>query len=484
MDAMEGTTWGHQLLLGYDKNPFLNAWLTRLALFLNDGSVWTIYLFSQLSVAICFWATFSLGKKILPPIYALIGVLLLESIQYYNLHAIDFNDNTLELALWSLTILFFYQASLKNKLSDWLLTGLFAGLGMMAKYYTAMLLIPMGLFLLMNSIARQQLKHLKIYAGLLVFIAIILPHTIWLFFHDFITIHYAIGRVSNAPALLNPLLNHLQSPLRFTWQQFEVLLPALFLFAILLLNKKPALTTLPPLNNFDKTFLFWVGAGPFLLTVLLSVFFGMKLRAGWGQPLFSLWGIILIRTFTPRLSREGLISFLGLLAALSIVMMSVYSIALIRAKEHSSANFPGQIIARELTQQWEKKYHTPLGFVAGPRWIAGNIAFYSHDHPDVYIDWDNKISSWIHENELRKTGAIFVWDPTEAIQISEKDIRARFPELGEVNIMHFFWMRNNKMKPIEIKVAFLPPSPFTEFHKKPVEEGEASQSHHPTLLSS
>jgi len=81
MDAMEGTTWGHQLVLGYDKNPFLNAWLTRFALFLGGGYVWVIYLFSQLSVAACFWALFRLGEKFLPPIHALIAVLLLESMQ-------------------------------------------------------------------------------------------------------------------------------------------------------------------------------------------------------------------------------------------------------------------------------------------------------------------------------------------------------------------------------------------------------------------
>jgi len=31
LDAIEGTVWGHQLELGYDKNPMLNGWLTALA---------------------------------------------------------------------------------------------------------------------------------------------------------------------------------------------------------------------------------------------------------------------------------------------------------------------------------------------------------------------------------------------------------------------------------------------------------------------
>ena len=453
MDAMEGTTWGHQLVLGYDKNPFLNGWLTRLALFFGGDSGWMIYFFSQLSVGACFWAIWKLGKKMLPPIYVVVGVMLLESMQYYNLHAIDFNDNTLELGLWALTILFFYNAVVKNKLPDWLLTGLFAGLGMMAKYFTAMLLIPMALFLLINPIARQRFKSSKLYLGLFVCIVIMLPHSIWLFSHDFITIDYAIGRVSSPPTLLN----HLQYPLRFGWEQIEVLIPAFLLFSILLLGKKPILTKLPSLQPFDKAFLLYIGLGPFLLTLLLSAIFGMKLRAGWGQPLLSLWGLCLITWITPRLTKERFLSFIALLIVLSTVMIGVYSAALIRAKAPSSANFPGKIIADELTKQWEQRYHTRLVYVAGPRWLAGNIAFYSNDKPTVYIDWDKRVSSWINETQVQQSGAIFVWDPTEAIQTSEADIRARFNRLGPIEIMHFSWMRNNAMQPVEISVAFLPP---------------------------
>jgi len=369
------------------------------------------------------------------------------------LHAIDFNDNTLELGLWALTILYFYQAALKNKLSDWILTGIFAGLGMMAKYYTAVLLVPLALFFLIQKSTRQQFKSKNIYIGFLVFLMVVLPHFIWLFFHDFITIHYAVERVSSPPTLLN----HLQFPLQFTWQQFEVLLPSLFLFAILLLGKKPILMALPRLSTFDKSFLFFTGFGPFLMTLLLSAIFGMKLRAGWGQPLMSLWGIILLTWITPRITRERFFSFIAFLIILSTVMICTYSIALIRATKPSSANFPGEIIARELTQQWEQRFHTPLAYVAGPRWLAGNIAFYSKDQPTVYIDSNNKVSTWVNEDELKKTGAIFVWDPTEATQTSQQEIRARFKNLGPSLVMHFSWLRNQSMKPVELSVAFLPP---------------------------
>ena len=65
LDAIEGTLWGHQLEWGYDKNPYLNAWLTALAVYLGGASGWMIYFFSQVSVVLCFWSIWRLGNQFL-----------------------------------------------------------------------------------------------------------------------------------------------------------------------------------------------------------------------------------------------------------------------------------------------------------------------------------------------------------------------------------------------------------------------------------
>lgn len=455
MDALEGSIWGHQLEWGYDKNPFLNGWLTHLALFLDRSSGLMTYLFCQLSVAACFWAVWQLGKEILTPLYALLGVLLLETIQYYNLHAMDFNDNTLELSLWALTTLFYYQSLKTSRLRDWLLTGIFAGFSMMTKYYTVMLLVPMMLFAIINPVARKQFKNINMYLSVLVFFIIITPHTIWLFHHDFITLHYAVDRVSSPASWLN----HIISPLQFIWQQLEVIMPTLLIFSALLIASKQTFSTHRIFSSsFDNVFLYTMGLGPLMLTAAVSCLFGMKLRAGWGQPLWFLSGVMLISWFPPRISPQRFYSFVALLFSLTGVMVVVYSICIIMAKSPSSANFPGQIIANRLTAEWQRTYHKPLAYVAGPRWLAGNIFLYSKDHPAVYIDFDHKVSPWIDEKKLRQQGAIFVWDPTEAHQVSLKEARQRFHQMGHVKIAHFAWIRNKTATPVEMGYAFLPPA--------------------------
>jgi 4-amino-4-deoxy-L-arabinose transferase-like glycosyltransferase len=456
MDAIEGATWGHQLEWGYDKNPFMNGWLTELAVFIGGTSGWAVYLFSQLSVALGFFAVWQISKKMLPAAYALLSVVLLEGIQYYNFHAIDFNDNTLEVGLWGLTTLFFYKAlSQKNNGWSWVLTGLFAGLGMMTKYYTALLLLPMLLLLLQNPTTRQQFKKMPIYWGSFIFLVIITPHIIWLFQHDFVTLNYAIDRVYSPPSWHN----HVFYPIQFVWQQFEAVLPAIILLSILFIGKK-SITHPAKINitSFDKAFLWYVGVGPLLLTVVLSAILGMKLRAGWGQPLFSLWGIIFISLVQPTIYPAQVYRFMILLFCLIGLSITGYSSALIRAPEPSSANFPGKIIAAELTKDWQEKYHTPLHYVAGTRWIAGNIAFYSPDKPTVYIDWNKKFSPWIDEKQMKKTGAIFVWDLSDGKTVPAAEIKARFAGLSNIETQHYTWLRNKNMPPIEILVAWLAPN--------------------------
>jgi 4-amino-4-deoxy-L-arabinose transferase-like glycosyltransferase len=453
MDAMEGTIWGQQFQWGYDKNPFLNGWLTALAVNLADHAEWGVYLFSQLSVAICFWAIWQLGKKILTPMYALIAVLLLEGAQYYNLHAIDFNDNTLELGLWALTALTLYNALQQQKLRDWLLTGIFAGLGMMTKYYTAMLLIVVMLFLVLNPEARRSFKYPTFYAGVAAFLVVIAPHVVWLFYHDFVTVNYALDRVSSNSALIH----HYSAS--FAWEQFAAFLPPIVLALLLTLGKRPALASERiSISTFDQQFLLYIGLGPYLLTVLLSALTGIKLRAGWGEPLLSLWGIILIAWLQPNITPAKFYRFVLMFFALMMLTLGFYAHNLIYADHPTSANFPGKIIARSITREWHETAHTPLPYVAGSRWLAGNIAFYSTDRPTVYIDWDKKLSPWINEEDLRKKGAVFVWNPALKNEPLPEIIRQRFTNLGTLKIMHFSWMRNKQAQPVVIAVAVLRPA--------------------------
>jgi 4-amino-4-deoxy-L-arabinose transferase-like glycosyltransferase len=451
-DAIEASMWGQHFEWGYDKNPFLNAWLSALATLLDNHAGWACYFFSQLSVGICFFAVWCLGKKMLPPLYAFVGVLLLEGVQYYSLHAIDFNDNTLELAVWALTILSFYNALNYQRYQDWLFTGVFAALALMTKYYAVMLLVPMLAFLLRNKTQRGAIEARKLLLAACAFLLIILPHVIWLLKHDFITLRYALTRVVRAPED-----NYFSFAILFLRRQLETFIPAFLLACVLILGKKPLfLTPRIKLASFDKQFLLYLALGPYFLTVLTAAFTGIQLRAGWGEPLLSLWGIMLIAFVQPRITRARFCAFMVVFVGLVGATLTGYTLAITHSHQPTSANFPGAKLAHVITHEWHHTFHTPLYYVAGSRWMAGNIAYYSSDHPQVFVNWDKNKSQWIDEEQLKIKGAVFIWEMKKNEKLTP-ELARRFEKLGPVRIMHFPWWRFGGIEPIEIAVAYLPP---------------------------
>lgn len=453
LDSIEGTIWGHQLEWGYDKNPFLNGWLTALAIYLDGGTGWLIYCFSQLSVGACLWVVWRLGKQFLTPAYAVIAVMLLEGIQYFNFHAIDFNDNTLELGSWALTIYFFYQALRTTKTTAWLCTGFFAALALMAKYYSATLLAVMFLLLVLHPDHRQQLKTRAPYYGLLVFLMVILPHVIWLFSHDFITVKYVFARAKNIPHWTN----HFFYPLQFAWQQFEAFFPSLLLFAMLCMVKPRFAQPSIRMTRDDTLFLWSIALGPFLLTVILSFCLGITLRAGWGMPLLSFCPLLLLALAQPQLTTKKCYGFFTIIFFLLACLLAGYSYSIIYSQTTTSANFPGQKVASFITEQWQNKFQTKLSYVAGSRWLGGNVGFYSKDHPTVYIEWNQQRAPWINLADFSEKGAVFIWD-ISANETLPAEISKKFPLLSPPVVLEFDWLRDQKHLPkIKIGVAFLPP---------------------------
>jgi 4-amino-4-deoxy-L-arabinose transferase-like glycosyltransferase len=455
LDAMEGTTWGRQLEWGYDKNPFLNGWLTELAVTLGGKSGWMVYLFGQLSVALCLWAVWKIGKKILPPVYAFLAILLLETNPGFNVSAINFNDNTLEVGLWAAAAWFFYQALKTERLRYWCWLGVFAGFGMMAKYYTALLLLSMLIFLLWDKQQRQCFAKAGFYWALAIFAIIIAPHVIWLFSHQFITVAYAFRRGDVVAAWSN----HIVYAWHFAWRQLLTIIPAIVLAGILLIGRRP-LFVQPRLTlaQFDKRFLWCIGLGPLFITLLLSMLLGMRLYAGWGQPLLWSSTLILFAVLQPRITLPRFYFFNGVFLILLLTAVALFARSHLRADDTASSIFPGQKIATVLTQEWHDRYHTPLRYVAGSRWLAGNVSFYSNDRPAVYIDWDPRVSFWIDMKKLNHDGAIFLWDITEEDGVLPSEVAKAFPRLEKSQIRYFPWQRNPKLPPLEIGVAFLPPA--------------------------
>ena len=462
-DTIEGIAWGNQWMLGYDKHPPLAAWLSALATHIGGSVGWPVYLLGQLAVIATFLAVWQLAKKLLSKEHAILSVLLLFGVMYYSSPSITikFNPTTLMSPIWALSILVFYNAITKNLIRNWLLLGICAALSILTKYESAILLFCMVITMLATNEGREKFKTFGPYLAGLICLIMLTPHLIWLIKDNFTAITYANTSLHLHQKTM--LSQHITFPLKFFFSQVVSNLPMLLLAIPLFRTDKVAIKT----NQFIKFFLLIMGFGPLVLTMTISVVTGCYLYAKWATPFFSLNGILLISFLRPKINEKVLKQFIIILLILFI------SLGLVRISyTHLSPKlnlhhipddfFPGQEIAQNLTAKWHNKYHSNLTYIAGDHYLAANISVYSNDHPIPYLNWSKKESPWIDEQALNKYGAIFVWrinpNGDNNKTRSYRDLKCHFPKLGALT-QQSFPQSNNKVPPVEIAVAILPPEP-------------------------
>src|SRR5216110_1040299 len=100
LDLIEDLALGKEWQLGYWKHPPLPWWLGELV-YRVTGSVDSIYLLGPLAAVACFYAVFKLAREVTDPFTALIAVLALEGMHYYNFSVVKFAHDQVQLPFWA-----------------------------------------------------------------------------------------------------------------------------------------------------------------------------------------------------------------------------------------------------------------------------------------------------------------------------------------------------------------------------------------------
>src|SRR5215475_14611091 len=86
LDLAEDLALGKEWQLGYWKHPPLPWWIADLS-FRLTGTADALYLLGPLAAVICFYAVWKLARELTDELTALIAVLALEGMHYYNFSA-------------------------------------------------------------------------------------------------------------------------------------------------------------------------------------------------------------------------------------------------------------------------------------------------------------------------------------------------------------------------------------------------------------
>ena len=410
LDLIEALMYGREWQLGYDKLPPLPWWLVQIT-YEVVGRDFAYYLLAELAVIAALALVYVAARPLVGPLGALVSVLIVDGLHYFNYTAAKFNHDVIQLPFWALAGYAFHRALRARQLTDWLLLGLAVGLSLWAKYFVVVLVAPMVAFALLDRDARKVLATPGPYIAAAVALVTVAPHLVWLVQTDFLPLGYAEHRA----VLARGWYDHIWHPLQFVIDQLFFLIPSLLIAAPLFWPRRtasePAVT--PRADAFDTRIVSWLAFGPMATVLAMAAVSGRGTVAMWGYPLWLFLGTWLVltarRVLDDRRLARILTTWAVVFVCLALAFIANYGVLPRYDHRYRAVFFPGGELARELSQRYRAATGDPIVYVIGAMWDGGNVAHYARSQPRVLVDGSPARAPWIDLNDLRARGALVVW---------------------------------------------------------------------------
>ncbi len=444
LDLIEALTYGREWVLGSDKLPPLPWWLVEITYRLFGADI-AYYALAEIIVGIAFALVWATARPLVGPTRALVAILIIDGLHYFQYTAVKFNHDVIQLPFWALAGYALHAVLKRRQLRYWLLLGVAFGGALWAKYFVVVLAAPYALFLIFDREARGVWRTPGPWLGIALAFLITSPHLVWLLENRFVPFYY----VDERSAPVYGWYDHLLHPTCFLLGQLFFLLPTLFIAAIYLWPRRRTVKAViasmradwrrrshaiapgaqadaPPADqadtgpqygadDFDRRIVTLMAFGPAAAMLVLIGISGRGAITMWGYPLWLFLGLWIV-LFLPR-SLEALrlrrvvVAWSLVFLALALAFTADYTVLPPLDHRYRAAFFPGSKLAKILTA----RFHAATGdkklrYVIASMWLGGNVAHYSPDQPHVVIDGLPRRAPWVDLKNLRAKGAILVWD--------------------------------------------------------------------------
>jgi hypothetical protein len=142
---------------------------------------------------------------------------------------------------------------------------------------------------------------------------------------------------------------------------------------------------------------------------------GRRLQSGWAELSWCFISLYLIAQWRPPVDqaalRRLLVGWCGLTGVFIAAKIATEVFVLAQGYLMQS-QFPGQQFSQMVTRAWHDEVGpVPLSYVVGEFWSAGNVIFYSPEHPRMFEKGDASHSPRVDPADIRRRGAVILFDP-------------------------------------------------------------------------
>lgn len=399
VDMTEEAVLARDWAWGYFKHPPLSVWAPGMWFAVFPLNACAYYLLSMSAVGVGLFAAWRIARRYLSAEKALLALALLTFIPFYNFHAIRFNANSLQIAIWPLATLFFLRSLENRRVSDALAAGAFAALAALTKYWAVFLLAGFLAAALLHPKRADYFRSPALWISAAVGAALVAPHLYWLAQHDFITLQYAAARGAATAGRLATMRDYLAATLAYA-----SIATLLALWAIAA-GRTTVADVLAPRASTRRALL-GLFAMPILLPLTLTLAAGSHVNGLWTMPALALLPLVLLSSDRPlRQDRTATI-----LAAAAVVPLAFACLSPIVAVAQAWDR-PDEVDLRKLAaavaEAWAPQ-GAPLRLVAGPEELAYGVAFYAPGRPSAFPNLSFVWAPFLTEARVQHDGIVVV----------------------------------------------------------------------------
>ncbi|WP_417849736.1 glycosyltransferase family 39 protein [Thalassoglobus sp.] len=484
-ETLQLLTAGQSPAWGYFDQPPLAVWMMSFVSTIFAPAAWPAYFMAQVCIATCMWAAWKIGKDFLHPWTAICGAIVLEGCFFFTIGSTAFSSAHLAGCFWALGILALYQGFHLEHRRDWVIVGICLGLGMLSHYSTALLILSMVTFSLLNHQARRCWDTSWPFLAGAIAGVIVLPHFWWAWSNDFST-------VSTAMHGWKSISSRGQFTIQFLISQIFAVVPILLLLIPVIASFRfdEPTTSEDEERDFVRQYLLVVTLLPAALMFALALIVGVDLGST-GLTLWTFIGVLLLLWSDleeNRIAWRRVILHSGTVGggfAALLVISNFMLPYIMNSSQPKDIHFPGKQLAKEVRSIWKNRgYEQKLAIIAGPGRLAQNASWYhgTVQRPLAYNDMDDSKSVGVDDAALLKSGGIILWTdadlPNDENQVADVDysndgLMVRFQSETQPNKIEFMeepitlqWGKTKKSEPIRVYVALVHP------FQQATEEGE------------
>ena len=338
--------WAQHPAAGYYDHPPMVAWWITASTALFGHSPFAVRLPFILSFLALSWLMFDAARTLFNDAVARRTLLWLNACLLLSIGSIIATPDPPSVLMWAAGLWALARLIASGQGGWWLVFGLFAGLGVEAKYTNLFLGLGVALWVAINRDARRWLLTPWPYAGAVVALVAMAPNLLWNLTHDFATLQKQFGRIEagqftleylfefllSQPLLLNPLICAFAAMGAVTWWR----------------------------NHSDARLALLVALPLPLIVYMLTHVFHDRIQGNWPAPIFP--GLVLLAAYTAEAKWSGLRAWTAPLG------ITITLIALMVLSFGSVVRLPG---AAGLSQGWDK--------------IAGNVRHHQRQSDAVFV---------------------------------------------------------------------------------------------------